>query len=179
MIAQSQMNTMNMASMNERHIPSVAEPINRPQPLNYADILKELDQSVQQPPPPPPQTPPVAPPPVVPTPTPPVQAVVAPTVHFADPIVQQAPIPKVRQQAPLPLDKGPIEDSFFVRYRRHLFVAAVAFVVLHYASPYMSSVSYLNNGLVRSAATAALIAGLFYAGDVFILSPETILEVAR
>lgn len=177
---------MNMAAMNERHIPSVAEPINRPQPLNYADILKELDQSQQQPPGPPPaalplqQPPPPPPPPVAP----PVPEVAAPTVHFADPLVQSsAPIPKVvRKQAAaplLPLDKGPVEDSFFVRYRRHLFVAAIAFVVLHYASPYLSSVSYLNNGLVRSAATAALIAGLFYAGDVFILSPETILEVAR
>lgn len=177
------MNSMNVAAMNERHIPSVAEPINRPQPLNYADILKEIDQ-------PRPQQPPDAPPPptLVPPPVPPSPAVVAatsqpaaPTVQFANPIVQ-APNPKMMSPVPYPplrVDKGPIEDSFFVRYRRHLFVAAVAFVVLHYASPYMSSVSYLNNGLVRSAATAALIAGLFYAGDVFILSPETILEVAR
>ena len=170
------MNSLNVAAMNERHIPSVAEPINRPQPLNYADIFKELDQPKPQQP----SAPPPPPPPAAPSPPPVPPAVVAapqpaPTVHFADPIVQMRPVPS----PPLQVDKGPIEDSFFVRYRRHLFVAAVAFAVLHYASPYMSSVSYLNNGLVRSAATAALIAGLFYAGDVFILSPETILEVAR
>lgn len=160
----------------ERHVPTVAEPITKVQPTNYADILKELEKeqaaaatAQQQQPPPPVVASPPMPPPVPPSP--------APVVRFSSepPVVFSAePKPK-----PLPTDHGPTEDSFFVRYRRHLFVAAVAFAVLHYASPYLGSVSYLSNGLVRSAATAALIAGLFYAGDVFILSPETIVEVAR
>jgi hypothetical protein len=148
----------------DRHVPAVAEPITRAQPTNYADILKELEREQQQQQPQPSPPVPIAqqPPPQQPPPQPVVQPLVQP------------PAP------PLPVDKGPlVEDSFFVRYRRHLFVAAVAFAVLHYASPYLGNVSYLSNGLVRSAATAALIAGLFYAGDVFILSPETILEVAR
>lgn len=160
----------------DRHVPAVAEPIAKAQPTNYADILKELEreqqtsnkeQPVSQPPPPPP--PPA--PPVPPQP---------PVVRFAEPLVVQQPQYRLAApEKPLPIDKGPVEDSFFVRYRRHLFVAAVAFVVLHYAAPYLGNVSYLSNGLVRSAATAALIAGLFYAGDLFILSPETIVEVAR
>jgi hypothetical protein len=167
---------MNMSMMNERHIPAIAEPINKAQPLNYADILKEMDvsqpqQSNEPAPPPPPAL--IMEPSRAPEPH-------APTVRFADPVVQMAPFQMQKKAAvPLPVDKGPVDDSFFVRYRRHLFVAAVAFAVLHYASPYLGTVPYLSNGLVRSAATAAIIGGLFYAGDVFILSPETIVEVAR
>jgi hypothetical protein len=160
----------------DRHVPVVAEPITKAQSTNYADILKELEKEQQQQ-----QSAPQAPPPTT------VQQQQAPqapppVVRFAEPLVETyAPVPPSPpvHHPMLPVDKGPIEDSFFVRYRRHLFVAAVAFAVVQYASPYLSSVPYMSNGLARSAATAALIAGLFYAGDLFILSPETIVEVAR
>jgi len=168
-------NAMNIPT--DRHVPVVAEPITKVQPTNYADILKELEQSQTQAPPPPPVAPVVQEQPKAPE----RQQQQAPVVRFSEPLVQSyAPVPPPTPTKPVvTIDKGPSEDSFFVRYRRHLFVAAVAFAVLHYATPFLSTVPYMSNGLVRSAATAVLIAGLFYAGDLFILSPETIVEVAR
>lgn len=150
--------------------------------LNYADILREMQQEQQQQQAPPAAPMPPPPPPHVeqqqeqqqPPPPPPLPAMM---MMEQQPPATAVTAPKIKKKPNVP---PPEPDSIFTRYRRHVFVAIVAFIVLHYSGPLMSMIPFASDGsMAKSALVALLIAIAFYAGDIFILSPETIVEVSQ
>lgn len=153
----------------DRMVPMPAEAVTDPgntitPTTNYSDILRELQQQQQQAPPT------VSDTPIPPPPPPPAPVTTAPSV--AAPVY--APLPPL-VPSPMALVPSPASATFFMRYRRHIFVALVAFVFMHYGSPALRDVSYIaQNPLVMSLVTAIAIGFMYYLGDVFILVPETI-----
>jgi hypothetical protein len=158
--------------MDSLPMPQMTEGRPNIQSVNYGDILKELQQQQQQP---------VAaqvPQPAMPAPVPPAQAMpvaMPPVQEVPAPVMMQPPAPQeayYEDQGVLPEAPYP-QDTFFTRYRRHIFLAIVAFGVLQYGQPLLRQLPMIEgNRLASSLATAAAVALAYYVGDVFILSPE-------
>lgn len=136
--------------------------------LNYADILRDLQaqapvagsEPVVQPPEP---TPP--PPTATPAPPPPTPSSVE-TV----PIVPAA-IANKTEPVNKALDRQ--SEGILVRYRRYIFVAIVAFLVVTYGMPMLNSIEFLASNSMYTGLVAGLaIAVVYYVGDVFLLMPE-------
>lgn len=151
-------------------LPAGGAPSSQPKmPLNYSDILRELQQEQQNQAPPPPtatEPPPqaVAPPPPPPPPPPPIlKPLVEPPVKVPTPVV-------------VPQASSPSSFAMYMaRYRRHIFVALLAFTFMHYGAPFLKQISSLSGSRVMYNMAIAISLGvLYYLSDVLILTPQVI-----
>jgi hypothetical protein len=150
--------------------------------MNYSDILREMQQQQQQQPappaqeavvveapPPPPQAPPAPPPP---EPAPPVAK------EEKAPSWMPPAIAEKTQEVDKALDRQ--GEGILVRYRRYIFVAIAAFLIINYGMPMLSNVEFLSSNAMYSSLIAALAIGIvYYAGDVFLLMPEMTVTSSR
>lgn len=67
----------------------------------------------------------------------------------------------------------PTADSIFVRFRRHIFVVVIAFVMMQYGTPLITNIPFIpKNQLVTSLFMAIGIGIVYFFGDRFFLMPE-------
>lgn len=163
---------------------------------NYGDILRELQNEAKQQQQPPPRAEPF------------VADVPQQQQQQPVDVPQQQPVVVAQQQQPPPaapadskagmvaakwippavaektdqVNKALNQESegVLMRFRRHIFVAVVAFLVINYGTPIVSNLPFLSaNAMFVSLALAAAIGILFYVGDVFLLMPETTVKDSR
>lgn len=175
-------------------VPLPAQPINKPtaQTTNYGDILRELQATLSAEKRQEMFVADVPQPPSAPTTTTEedeeqqpstVQKVREPVVVATTVDEANAKVPVAKWIPPAVAEKTDKinkvlkqeSESVLTRFRRHIFVAVVSFLVINYGSPFICSLPFLSsNALFSSLAMAISIGILYYIGDVFLLMPETI-----